>query len=253
MNNLVIDDINYKVFENKEEVDDFDDEYMGEWLIGFKPDGKFRNYYELTQAEFDYIAMSEGILKANNIKYMINLSYVLQQFTGYKHRNINLYLRKNQIFSDYRSTADRHIESLLCDTKILSNEIDKFRLPYEIVSYRKTTLWDDFKVGTIYQDKGFICSSLVKKVIADNTDIHGDVLFELLLPKDLPCIYVDRISNRPRELELLLQKDLWFEVISEYIDEESGFKIFRMKVTIDNPSKHNKSIFSKLIKRSSSF
>lgn len=116
--------------------------------------------------------------------------------------------------------------------ELIDKAMDKARVEQDMIVYRgigydkKTGKPVDLKVGEIFQDSGYMSTSLVK-----GSEFSGTTKFEILLPKGSRGIYAKAASNFPNENEFLLARNQKF-IVHEIV--QKGYeRLVRMEAIVD--------------------
>lgn len=116
--------------------------------------------------------------------------------------------------------------------ELIDKAMDKARVEQDMIVYRgigndnKTGMPVSIKVGEIFQDSGYMSTSLVK-----GSEYSGTTKFEILLPKGSRGIYAKAASNFPHENEFLLARNQKF-IVHEIV--QKGYeRLVRMEAIVD--------------------
>ncbi len=123
----------------------------------------------------------------------------ISRYCKENHPSINKYLRENKILNE----EEKECRDIL--DNVLSNEIGE-----NIVVYRKM-IGDPFK-GVFFTEKGYMSTSLID---GDINQIHqGEFMLKILVPANCKGFYVDYISCRNGEYEMLLNRNITLKRIA---------------------------------------
>lgn len=210
----------YIEFFTIEEAQEFGQKHYGDWLKDFQIDsGKYYiPYTSCIDSSLSYITQTEGEDRAQQLLKDKVIYIAFSYYCGYYATAINEFCRYGrQIEHDYQESELKHI------INTISSEFTKFTLPENIIAYRTF----DYKYLcyaqelntilplSIITDKGFTSLGLVKKSLLEEHPSY-DTILKVYIPKGTPAIYLDLISGRPFEQELLLQKNTSFKIISNF-------------------------------------
>lgn len=93
---------------------------------------------------------------------------------------------------------------------VISGAIAKFELKHDIICYRsvKHNPVEGMKVGDIYEPKQFISTA-----VSISGVLKGDYFITFLTPKGSKGAYIERLSEYPKQRELLFDKNLKYKII----------------------------------------
>lgn len=133
------------------------------------------------------------------------------KYTGKGYKEINAVLRK----SSYLSQMDK-IDIQLASEKAekIYLSLNKAKLNKDIVVNRfvKSDFLSNVKEGGIFQDKGFISTSLGDDLFLEKGATN--IKLEILLPKNSKAAFLSgEVSSKPQELEILIQKNSQFKIL----------------------------------------
>lgn len=152
----------------------------------------------------------------------------LFMYLGYGHRAINNELR-NYYYLQYMDTAPkasalRRISAQrICDLisqRVIADNIILYRIIDTIESVQSMIVGGSKKLkkGSLLIDKGFMSTSLVYETL--QSEMNGLIVLCLLCPKGYKGAYVDLLSKRPKEQEVLLPPNSAFTVIRIYRNKD---------------------------------
>lgn len=103
---------------------------------------------------------------------------------------------------------------------IIDNEINKFEINENIIAYRTFNYIDLLRAQKINRtnmddiivDQGFMGVILVKEKLLEEHERY-DTIMKVYVPIGAHAIYLDLISNRPNEQELLFKKGTRLKVL----------------------------------------
>jgi len=159
-------------------------------------------------------------------------------YLGHGHRAINnelrndYYLQYMDISEDARSrrrlSAQRITELIsqrtIKDNVILYRFVDTIPHLVSMVEGKSKKL----KIGSTLIENGFLSTSLVYESLLEA--MHGTILLRLLCPKGIRGAYVDLISRRAREQEVLLPPGTAF-IIKKIYRNKDKCKVFECLIT----------------------
>ena len=183
----------------------------------------------------------------------------IRDYTGGGYGNINRYLR-----SDYFDIIDQNKteESI----KQIDRAFSRIRLHDDIIVYRRVSesafhlpdyiseyllektgetalITKDLKInmekfeifknmfqGKYKKDPAYMSTSIVKDVAAGFSELP--ILMKIHVPKGVPAIYVDPLSNAPGEMELLLPRNRTYKVtnISPVIEKDKEYVMLDIEI-----------------------
>ncbi len=146
-----------------------------------------------------------------------DVSQLLFNYAGNMSIIYNLFLR------GYKDLTEEEVKEYSRDTYIIANEIRKFELKENIIVYRYTSnalfklLFDTKKpnVGQVFEDKGFMSTTLVQNQLKDFAKTHNyNCLLKLYLPVGTKGVYIK--FSLLNECEFLLPPNSKFRLIRKY-------------------------------------
>lgn len=205
----------YKEVTSLEKAIDFGTKYYGEWLKEFQSEGKFNSVYELSYSSYLMVKQYKCQEYAEEIKYKC---LIYKYFSYYCGGNFGLAI--NELCRYGYSSYGFKIETLKSMIQIMDREINKYRIKENIVAYRTISYSDLLRVqqkkkinkGDIIIDQGFMGVGLVKENLLKEHEY--DTIMKIFVPIGCNAIYLDLISCRPNEQELLFKRGTRLEVLS---------------------------------------
>lgn len=207
---------NYREFKSLDDARNFGIKYYGDWLKEFQIGGKYRNIYELSDYDYLNLKNKKGQDYAEQIKQKC---LIYKTFSFYCGGNHGLAINELCRFGITKYPFD--IKTLKSMIKIMDSEIEKFEIKENIIAYR-TLFYRDLlrsqnktKItkGEIIIDYGFMGVGLVKAALLKEHDYY-DTNMKIFIPVGCHAIYLDLISNRLNEQEILLKRGTKLKVIS---------------------------------------
>jgi hypothetical protein len=205
----------FREFISLEDALNFGMKYFSEWLKDFQVEGKFRRIYKLGDIEYLTIKEEKGQEYAEQIK---RECLVYEAFSYYCGGNYGLAINELCRYGHSNYQFKKEIlESLI---QVIDNEINKYEIRENIIAYR-TFCYKDFlraqktnriNIDDIITDQGFMGVGLVKEKLLEEHDY--DTVMKVYIPVGSQAIYIDLISNRLNEQELLFKKGTRLKVLS---------------------------------------
>lgn len=203
----------FKEFVSIKEAESFGIKYFGDWLKEFQCEGEWRDYEVPNIAP--YIVDDKELVENLNRDYLVYRAFA-EYCGGNYGLAINEYCRKG--FSSFLFRQEDLDERI----RIIDHEIKKFELKENIVAYRTFKYKDlligqgKYKIrkGDIINDKGFMGLGLVKESLLK--EHNYDTIMKVFVPAGCHSIYLDLISIRPNEQEMLLQRNTRLKVLSNH-------------------------------------
>jgi hypothetical protein len=183
-------------------------------------------YQEFHTSEEAYIwgihNFGEWVRELNSRKSKIenSLYNLLYSYTGNMYKLYNLYLRGLNVFD-----CDT-IRKYSKDTTIIADELRKFQLKENIITYRYTKKHlfkllfypSTPKNGLTFTDKGFMSTTLVPNVLKNFAKEHQcNCLLKLYLPKGTKGAYIKFDDSSLNEHEFLLPPNSKFVLIKKHL------------------------------------
>lgn len=204
----------FREFISVEEAVSFGSKYFSNWLKEFQLGGEWR-HYEVPSIAPHLIDNQECIDRLNQ-EYTV-FSAFAQYCGGNYGLAINQFCRRG--YSDFSFKLESLKERIL----IMDEEFKKFEIKENIVAFRTFTYKDFLKVqeknrigkGDVVVDKGFMGLGLVREALL--SEHNYDTIMKVLVPVGCHAIYLDLISNRRNEQELLLQRNTRLMVLSNRV------------------------------------
>lgn len=198
-----------------EESKSFGEKYYSTWLQDFQLEGKHRHTYELSDLNYEVIKESKGKEYADRFRHEVS---VYKAFSYYCGGNYGLAI--NELCRKGYTDIGFNTHTLKSMIQIMESEINKFVIKENIIGYRTLCYKDllfaqrksNLRKGDIIIDQGFMGVGLVKETLLQEHDM--DTLMKVFIPTGSHAIYLDLISNRPNEQELLLKKNTKLKILS---------------------------------------
>jgi len=208
----------YNEFRNFKSLDDarnFGMKFFSGWLKEFQAKGKYRGIYNLSDFEYRAIKEERGEEYAEQIK---RECLIYEAFSYYCGGNYGLAI--NELYRYGHSSYQFKKEKLESLIQIIDNEINKYEIKENIVAYRTFCYKDLLRVqktkriniGDIITDQGLMGVGLVKEKLLE--EHNYDTIMKVYVPVGAHAIYLDLISNRLNEQELLFKKGTSLKVLS---------------------------------------
>jgi len=205
----------FKEFMSLGDAVNFGTKYFSSWLKEFQAGGKLKRVYELSELEYRLIKEKENQECAERIK---NECLIYKTFSYYCGGNYGLAI--NELFRYDYSSFKFKTETIEAMIQIMDNEIIKHEIKENIVAYRTFSYVDLLKAqkrdrigkGDIIVDKGFMGVGLVKARLIE--EHKYDTIMKVFVPVGCRAIYLDLISHRLNEQELLFKRGTRLKVLS---------------------------------------
>ncbi|MCB2297943.1 ADP-ribosyltransferase [Clostridium tagluense] len=204
----------FKEFMFLEEAVDFGAKYFGDWLKEFQAKGKLSRVYELSDFEYGMIKEEKGQEHAERIKYEC---LIYKDFSYYCGGNYGLAINElcRYGYSSYLFKTET-LESMI---QTMDSEINKYEVKENIVAYRTFSYSDLLRSqekekinrGDIIVEQGFMGVGLVKEKLLE--EHKYDTIMKVFVPVGCHAIYLDLISRRVNEQELLFKRGTKLKVI----------------------------------------
>lgn len=173
-----------------------------------KESGKFEKYKKLSENEIELFQKSSN--ECYN-KLTSDEKEAMYDYSMGGYQDVNDYL--NGKFAGYENT-DEQITNI-------DNAMSKYTLEQDIITYRgvNAKYYSEYKEGQVIEEKMYYSTSLnenIAKTFAD--DKENPMIAEIRVPRDTNCIYIGDNTEYEFEAELLLARNLSYEVVRK--DEE---------------------------------
>lgn len=193
----------------------FGSKYNGEWLKEFQEQGRWHGFYELNDIE---CFIDKGEITQEYLEKIEQECRIYKTFSYYCGGNYGLAI--NEVCRKGYTNFSFNKETVRAMIEIMDNEISKFEVHENIVAYRSLTYADllsvqkkeKVKKGDIIVDQGFMGVGLVKEQLLKEHDY--DTIMKVYIPIGSQAIYLDLISRRSNEQELLLKRGTRLMVLS---------------------------------------
>ena len=205
----------FKEFISLEDAIDFGRKYFSDWLKDFQTVGKMSRVFELCDLEYRRIKEAEGQECAERIKSECSIYKAFSYYCGGSQG-----LLINELCRTGYSSFLFDIDTIKSIIEMMDNEISRYTIKEDIVAYRTFSYGDLLKVqkrdrvdkGDIIADQGFMGASLVKVNLLK--EHNYDTIIKIYVPVGCHAIYLDLISHRPNEQELLFKRGTRLKVLS---------------------------------------
>lgn len=172
----------------------------------FKSQKTYQSYTDFKQADREWNSWAKGLSK-NERSALEN--YQSEPF----HRKPTDYIKINRHLRD----GDDPTPATRAAVKGLDNAINKGSVPQNTLVYRGLPANLIGKEGSVFQDNGFVSTSLNSKV-AGNFATSKNVIAEIRVPKGSKGAYMDSLktdlSKQQPEHELILPRGSRFKIVS---------------------------------------
>ena len=178
----------YKIIHNMKESQEWGKTYFGNWMEEFQIGGEFRGESECMKSLY------------TGTEERWNTASAFEWYCGYWAAHINEYMRTG---NSWMGTEKKCKEMI----PLIHNEIDKYEIPknIQVTRYLDIEKFYDvkkFKIGTIFEDKAFVSTCLCDESFREER--NNQFKMNILVPKGTKGIYLDFLSNRREEQEILL-------------------------------------------------
>lgn len=195
----------YKEFRKEEDAENWGIEHYSEW------GKKYKNMMQMV----------------DNILKQTTLTQVLETYCGYDHMPINKYLR-NKKNSDYsrECAMSEMLLMIICSAPPIPENIVVYRMVSDMF-IKSFILENKNEIATPIQEKGFLSTSLLKRIANHNEPYSFDNnILKIYVKKGTLGIFVNSVAPRAEE-EILLVPNMYLGMASyPYLDNETGKSIF---------------------------
>jgi|GEM_PF-990754 len=208
----------YKECKTIEQATMFGEMYFSNWLKDFQTNSKDLNFRDRKFTENDYneVKFLYGENEAKRIKKESLIHHAFAHYCGGTGMLINNWLRIGQ-FDKSKVSQDWLMEII----DIIEKEIEKHEIKENIMCFRvlnyekllKNNKINAIKKGTVLIDEGFMSTGLVKECLMEEFPGY-DTVMNIFVPKASKAVYLERISHRPNEQEILFQRGIKFKILS---------------------------------------
>lgn len=219
----------YKKFTSIHEARDWGKTNYSYWLPNYHLDGKLRRNYDTENPE-EHL---EGNFSDEEIRELRVDALENKWFSFYCGGNWGLAINEK---NRYGCTGLPFPEDEIMEMQaVMDNRLDKSCVPENIWGYRflnygelcKSTKRKHISWGAVIEDKGYMGVGLVESALEEEFGSY-DTLLKIMIPKGSKGLYIDLISNREGEQELLCARGSKLKVLFTY--KKSGKKILICKM-----------------------
>lgn len=197
----------YRKFRSTKEAIEWGKDHYGYWLPNYQPEGALRGYFGTENLEAlllgEYTQMEVKKLKEEAMEYRW-LSYYCGGNYGLA---INQKLRYGYTIYEFPE------KNLMEMQQVMDTCLERWVIPEDIWGYRfleyedlcKSTKRKYINCGAIIEDKGYMGVGLVESALGEEFGAHNTLL-KIMIPKGTKGLYIDLISNRGNEQEVLFAR-----------------------------------------------
>lgn len=204
----------YRNFNNVDEAKTWGKRYYSYWLPRYQMNGVLRLNYDTEHPE----KFLNEVFAENELDKMKLEAFEYKWFSYYCGGNWGKAI--NQILRYGYSTYEFNKKDLVDMQKTMDSRLNKSYIPENIVGYRflnykdlcKSVKKSNIKLGMILEDKGYMGIGLVKKTL-QNEFGNYDTVLKIMIPKGVNGLYLDLISNRKEEQEVLFSRGTKIKVL----------------------------------------
>ncbi|MBQ6814943.1 MAG: hypothetical protein IJP13_05340 [Lachnospiraceae bacterium] len=207
----------FRKFVSVEEARMWGEKCYSYWLPRYQLGGALRHCYELEDAE----RLLPGDFSQEECEELKKDALENKWFSLYCGGNWGLAL--NQKLREGYSTFGFREEDLKEMQQVMDSRLEQSKVPENIWGYRFLDYKDlcrsinkgHIVCGTIIQDKGYMGVGLVKTALTEEWGAYNTLL-KILIPQGSKGLYIDLISNRGNEQEVLLARNSRLKVLFRY-------------------------------------
>lgn len=206
----------FKEFSSVEEAIEFGTKYFYDWLKEFQVKGEFRHLYELNDTDNMYlmIKMKYGQEYADKIK---DKCLIYRDFSYYCGGTYGLAI--NELCRYGYTNYTYNVDTLRSMIERMDSEINKHEIKENIVVYRTFSYTHLLEAqerkkiikGDIIIDQGFMGCGLVKETLLKEHEY--DTVMKIFIPAGYHALYLDFISSRRNEQEVLFKRGARLKVL----------------------------------------
>lgn len=224
----------YKKFTNIDEAREWGKKYYSYWLPRYQVGGKLRRIYDTENIE-RYL---RGTFSKEEKQELRVDAFENKWFSFYCGGNWGLAVNeKNRWGNTGYSFPDEQLTEMQA---VMDNRLDKSHIPENVWGYRFLKYEDlclsmkrkHISWGSIIEDKGYMGVGLVESTLKEEFDIY-DTLLKIMIPQGAKGLYVDLISNRSEEQEVLFARGIKMRVLLTYRRKGKKIIICKMLKPID--------------------
>lgn len=219
----------YKKFTDVEEARMWGREYYSYWLPRYQLGGELRYCYELENIEW----LLSGNFTLKESEQLKRDALENKWFSFYCGGNYGLAL--NQKLREGDSIYCFPEEDFNEMQQVMDFRLEQSKIPENVLGYRFVKYKDlcrsinkkHIMCGMIIQDKGYMGVGLIKTALIKEWGSY-DTLLKILIPQGAKGLYIDLVSNRPKEQEVLFARNSKLKVLFQYRHKGKRVLICRM-------------------------
>ncbi len=182
----------YRKFRSTKEAICWGKNHYGDWLPNYQPEGELRGYFGTENLE----------------------ALLLGEYTQIEVEKLR-----------YGCTKYEFLEKELMEMQqVMDTCLDRWVIPEDIWGYRfleyedlcKSTKRKYINCGAIIEDKGYMGVGLVESALGKESFGAHNTLLKIMIPKGTKGLYIDLISNRSNEQEVLFARGSKLRVVFCY-------------------------------------
>lgn len=198
----------YRKFLSVEDSKGWGERNYSYWLPRYQVGGCLRNCFELDDVE----CLLSGEFSPEDCKRLREDALENKWFSFYCGGNWGLALNEKLRYgyTEYEYQEKDLIEMMnVLDLRLNQSLVSENVWGYRLLNYRDLCRSLDKKCifcGTIIEDKGYMGVGLVESALIEEFGEAFDTLLKIMIPQGTKGLYIDLISNRSKEQELLLAR-----------------------------------------------
>lgn len=207
----------YKKFTSVVEARNWGETFYSYWLPKYQLGGILKENYETENPE----KFLEGYFSQEELRKLRVDALENKWFSFYCGGNWGLAINEKSRYgcTHYLFSPKQLVEM----QEIMDNRLNKSYVPenilgYRFLDYRKLCISTQKRYihcGAVIEDKGYMGVGLVKSALEEEFGGY-DTLLEIMIPQGTKGLYIDLISSRPNEQELLFSRGSRLKVLFTY-------------------------------------
>lgn len=208
----------YRKFTSVDEAKCWGQEFYSYWLIDYQIGGKLRGNYNTEHPE----EFLRGKFSKEEKRKLKEAAVENKWFSYYCGGSWGLAINQKQRndYTEYQFPEEELAE--MQDT--MDKRLNNSRVPENIWGYRflnygdlcKSTQKAYINCGAVIEDRGYMGVGLVKSLLEEEMGPDYDTLLKIMIPQGAKGLYIDLISNRVREQEVLFARGSKLRVLFAY-------------------------------------
>ena len=195
---------NAKRFDNENDADDYGNDKWGDTLNEIEDDDDMRDAVGVYTGGA-YSEINGNLRHGEDINGEIEEAWINWSGEDYPDNDEDWY----EIEDYFEQVIDN-----------LDMAIENGKAPEDLILYRAvpTGTFSGLRKGDVIIDDGYVSTSFSQNQASE----FGGQLLEIRVPKDTSCLFLDGLSEYPKELEVLFGRESRFRIIEE---KDSGFVV----------------------------